>query len=127
MKILIVGGGSVGLGIASCLIKSGNNVSITARKETCEKLHSNGLLRSGVFGEYKAGPELFNAYITVSEVPKEQYDYILVCTKSFDTRPAAEELGSAGRLVSDETRIVLFQNGYGNFEIFSRRFGICRG
>ena len=77
MKILIIGGGSVGLGIASCLIKSGNNVSIAARKEACEKLRSVGLLRSGVFGEYRANPELFKPYSAVSDIPKDKYDYIL--------------------------------------------------
>ncbi len=34
MKVLIYGGGAVGLGIASCLLKSGEEVVILAREET---------------------------------------------------------------------------------------------
>jgi ketopantoate reductase len=38
MDVLIYGGGAVGLGIASCLIRSGNRVEIVARAETVAAL-----------------------------------------------------------------------------------------
>ncbi len=44
MNIRIFGDGAVGLGIASCLIKSGENVDILARKNTCELLQKTDSL-----------------------------------------------------------------------------------
>ena len=90
MKLLIYGGGAVGLGIANCLIKSGARVDIIARKETVESLQQKGLKRSGIFGEYYAAPQTFNSYESLHEITSTVYDYILVCTKSFDSRKAAE-------------------------------------
>jgi len=122
MRILIIGGGSVGLGIASCLLKSGNKVTIVARKDTCAKLQSQGLLRTGVFGEHHSPPETFDVYSEITDVPTDTYDYVLVSTKSFDTKLVAQEVKATRGLISVDTKIVLFQNGYGNFEIFSSFF-----
>jgi 2-dehydropantoate 2-reductase len=56
MKILIYGGGSVGLGLASCLIRAGGQVDIIARKKTVSALRKDGLVRRGIFGQYCSGP-----------------------------------------------------------------------
>ena len=42
MNILIVGGGSVGLGTASCLLRSGHLVTIAGRPATCRELQAHG-------------------------------------------------------------------------------------
>lgn len=122
MKILIYGGGAVGLGIASCLIKSGEKVDIIARKNTVKALHHYGLIRTGIFGEYRAKQESFYAFELLSELKEPAYDYILVCTKSYDSSEAAKAISKHPQIISDHTGIVLCQNGWGNAEIFANYF-----
>ena len=85
MQILIYGAGSVGLGIASCLIKAGQKVSLLGRPETVAALQKKGLKRSGIFGNFEAKPRSFCAVSSLSKIPKSSFDFILVCTKSFDS------------------------------------------
>ncbi|MDY6934893.1 MAG: 2-dehydropantoate 2-reductase [Spirochaetota bacterium] len=116
--MLIFGGGAVGLGIASCLIKSGNSVDIIARKDTVSLLRDYGLFRTGLFGEYHAEGSMFNSYELSSEVQDEEYDFILVCTKSYDSIAVANDLARNINL-TQISKIVLFQNGWGNAEHFA--------
>jgi 2-dehydropantoate 2-reductase len=118
MKVLIYGGGSVGLGVASCLLKAGAEVDIIGREDTVAALRKNGLVRTGIFGDYCAEPAKFGSYSSLSEIKAKIYDYILVCTKSFDSAEAARDLSQHNPLFGEETKIVLFQNGWGNAEIF---------
>ncbi len=122
MKILIYGGGSVGLGLASCLIKAGGDVDIVARKQTVAALRKDGLVRRGIFGEYCAPPDKFGAFASLKEILKKTYDYIMVCVKSFDSAEAAKDLAENKALFDKETKIVLFQNGWGNAEVFVSLF-----
>lgn len=69
MRILIYGGGAVGLGLASCLLKAGEQVDILARKGTQRKLQQNGLTRTGIFGEYHAGPGDFACFVGTDDLP----------------------------------------------------------
>lgn len=118
MRVLIYGGGSVGLGIASCLVKAGAEIDIIGRENTVRALRRGGLVRSGIFGKYYAGPREFSSYSSLDEVQEGVFDYILVCVKSFDTFKAAEELSKYKQLFDERTKIVLFQNGWGNAEVF---------
>ena len=56
MRALIYGGGAVGLGVASCLIRSGEDVEIIAREGTVSALRKGGLIRTGIFGSLEFGP-----------------------------------------------------------------------
>ena len=118
MRVLIYGGGSVGLGVGSCLVKAGAEVDIVGREDAVQALHKGGLVRSGIFGDYRAKPEAFGSFCSLNEMREKVYDYILVCVKSFDTFEVAKELSESKRLFGDETKIVLFQNGWGNAEVF---------
>jgi 2-dehydropantoate 2-reductase len=122
MRVLIYGGGSVGLGVASCLLKSGGAaLSILARPDTVTALKAAGLMRSGIFGDHRADGGTFDAVASASELAGKEFDWVLVCVKSYDTLSAAEELAAA-RLVGPTTRIALLQNGYGNYETFAALF-----
>jgi len=118
MNVLIYGGGAVGLGIASCLIKSGDNVDIIARKDTILLLKSKGLHRAGIFGEYILPPKDFNVFENLSGPDNKKYDYILICTKSYDTINAAKDLIVHKFLLKKTGKIILFQNGWGNADEF---------
>ncbi len=123
MNILIYGGGAVGLGLASCLIKSREKVDILTRKSTAESLQKEGLVRTGVFGDFHATPNQFRAFEQADQIePETSYDYILVCTKSYDSDNIAGSLADKPSLTGKNTIIVLCQNGWGNAEIFSLYF-----
>ncbi len=118
MKVLIYGGGSVGLGIASCLLRAGAEVVIVGREKTAAALRAGGLVRKGIFGEYFAPAGAFGSYCTLDEIRGGSFDYILVCTKSFDSLGAARDISRHGNWLDESTIIVLFQNGWGNAEVF---------
>ena len=122
MKVLIYGAGSVGLGIASCLLKSAAGLDIIAREDTVRALRTHGLVRTGIFGDYHAPAATFGSYSSLNEFQNGPYDYILVCTKSFDSFKAAQDLSEHGQLFDEKTKIVLFQNGWGNAEKFTSFF-----
>ncbi|MGA1790747.1 MAG: ketopantoate reductase family protein [bacterium] len=122
MNILIYGGGAVGLGIASCLLKSGAQIDIIGREDTVLSLQRDGLVRQGIFGHYASGPEMFGSFVSLEDIPPRIYDYILVCTKSFDSETAAKDISSHGFILDQGTKIILFQNGWGNAEIFIHAF-----
>ena len=121
MKALIYGGGAVGLGIASCLLKAGQEILICARKETASILAQEGLIRTGMFGSVSIKGTDCETVSSLDEVSKK-FDYILVCTKSFDSEPAAEDISAHRDMLKEGGCIVLFQNGWGNAEIFTRLF-----
>lgn len=118
MRVLVYGAGAVGLGIASCLLKSKCQVDIIARDNTVSRLRRHGLTRTGIFGDYHADPTMFDAHSSLNEIRTQLYDYVLVCTKSFDSLEAAKNLHAHKSLFTERTKIVLFQNGWGNAEAF---------
>jgi 2-dehydropantoate 2-reductase len=118
MNILIYGGGAVGLGLASCLLKSRTQADILARPATVQALRKNGLKRTGIFGNYYAEPSEFGSFTMLEEIQGRQYDYILVCTKSFDSQHAVKDLYEHISIFTTGTKIVLSQNGWGNAEEF---------
>ena len=119
MKVLIYGGGSVGLGIASCLLKSETQVDIIAREAAVAALQQYGLVRKGIFGEFNAQPADFNCFSSLNSISKQLYDYIAVSVKSCDSLKAAKDISQHKNLFDEKSKIVLFQNGWGNAEIFS--------
>lgn len=122
LRILIYGGGAVGLGVASCLLKSGADTTILARPQTVSALKTHGLVRTGIFGDFAAPAGSFAAVETLNSVVDKSFDLILVCTKSFDSQIAAGDLAAHRRLFAEQTAIVLFQNGWGNAEAFTPLF-----
>ena len=122
MNILIYGGGSVGLGVASCLLHSGTKLDIVAREDTVKALKKYGLKRTGIFDNFSSKPETFGSYSSLNEIHSVVYDFILVSTKSYDSLSAAKNISEHPSILNDKSRIILFQNGWGNAEIFSSFF-----
>lgn len=119
MRVLIYGGGAVGLGLAACLLKRGEQVDILARENTRHALQGNGLRQSGILGAYHAEPQAFGCFSGIDELPGTPYDHILVCTKSFDSPAVARDIAAHPLLFHEQSAIVLVQNGWGNAEIFA--------
>lgn len=122
MRILIYGSGAVGLGLGSALIKSGHPLSFLARKDTVLALKRHGLIRTGIFGNFKVSPDRFFCDTSLGKLPHLPFDFILVTTKSFDSFFAAKDLSRSPFLFNKKTKIILCQNGWGNAEVFSQFF-----
>jgi 2-dehydropantoate 2-reductase len=122
MRIFVYGAGAVGLGLASCLIKAGADVDIIARPNTVSALEKEGLTRTGIFGNFHAAATQFSSFCKLTEVGRKSYDFIMVCTKSFNSAYAAKDLSEHKRLLGKDGKIVHFQNGWGNAEKFLRYF-----
>jgi 2-dehydropantoate 2-reductase len=122
MKILIYGGGSVGLGLASCLLKSNVHVDILARENTVAALQKDCLSRIGIFGDFYAEPSQFGCFSSLNQIAETIYDYILICTKSFDSLKASKDLSIHKSIFGEKTKIILVQNGWGNAEKFLEYF-----
>ena len=122
LKTLVYGGGAVGLGIASCLLKAGHGVTILARPETVHALNQAGLVRTGIFGPMAAPPGSFEAATSWDGLRRAAFDYALVCTKAFDSEPAAHDLAAHRERLGERGLVVLFQNGWGNADVFRRFF-----
>ncbi len=126
MRILIYGGGAVGLGLAGCLLRVGEQVDILARESTRASLLEKGLRQTGIFGEYHVEPQGFDCFASIEELPKGPYDVILVCTKSFDSSAVSLNIAAHLPLLHEQTAIILVQNGWGNAEIFAEQFPVER-
>jgi 2-dehydropantoate 2-reductase len=113
LKVLVVGAGAVGLGLASFLLQSGCRVSLFARDDT--ELVKNGLYRVGIFGEFHS--DSFDMFYGPTKDTK--FDFVLVCVKSFDTVNIGRKLQE---WLPNSSNIVLCQNGWGNAEILSIYF-----
>ena len=123
MVVLVYGSGAVGLGLASCLLKAGADVDlIDKEEEVVESLCEQGLHRTGIFGDFRADSSRFHNRASLQDLSNKEYDYILVCTKSFDSYVAAKDLADHKNLLGHEGKIVLCQNGWGNAEIFTTFF-----
>jgi len=53
MKILLIGAGAVGIGLAASVASQGADVSIYARGETAKAIKENGIKRTGLFTHYE--------------------------------------------------------------------------
>ena len=52
MNILIIGSGSVGIGLGTSLLSQNANVSFLASEKTAEAMRKNGVERTGLFKHY---------------------------------------------------------------------------
>ena len=97
-------------------------MDLIGKDDTVASLREHGLHRTGIFGDFQLDPSGFRSHTLLQALPQRSYDYILVCTKSFDSHGAARDLADHKSLIGPETKIVLCQNGWGNAETFTTFF-----
>ncbi len=123
MNVVLYGGGAVGLGLTTFLLKSGVSVDIIARNETVKALREKGLQRTGLFGDAEFLPQDFRAFSELRELEKPfVYDYILVCTKLFDVDYAAGDIARHADKLGSKFKIIICQNGWGSADRFLKYF-----
>jgi len=120
MRVLVYGAGGVGLGLGSFLLAAGAEVSFVARASTVRALHTHGLSRAGLFGQYAAPPAAIRAAGAIGELPPgAPFDLVLVTVKTPENPAAAADLATS---LDGKPPLVLCQNGWGNTETFGQHF-----
>lgn len=120
MKILLIGAGAVGIGLAASVASQGAEVSIYARSETAKKIKENGIKRTGLFTHYEIKD--IPVYENYEEIPENHFDYIFIASKTTANEEIAESLNNYMDIVKDTTKIIIFQNGFGNDEAYIKYF-----
>lgn len=120
MKILVIGAGGVGIGLATSVASQGADVSIYARGETARAIRENGIKRTGLFTHYDI--DNVPVYEDYGEIPKGEFDYIFIASKTTANEDIAENLSNHKDILKESTKIIIFQNGFGNDEYYLKYF-----
>ena len=120
MNILVIGAGGVGIGLATSVASQGADVSIYARGETAKAIKENGIKRCGLFTPYEIRE--IPVYESYEEIPKDHFDYIFICSKTTANEDIAENLNRNRAILNKSTKIIIFQNGFGNDECYLKHF-----
>jgi 2-dehydropantoate 2-reductase len=122
LKVSVIGGGAVGLGLSSCLLAAGELVQLLVRSaKAAELLRHEGLVRTGIFGEVSAPPGSFEVATRLRDLLDFGPDVILVCTKTPARDEVATALADVFPRLSGPPAVVLCLNGWGSAERFALR------
>lgn len=124
MKVLVCGAGAVGIGIATAIASTGNEVHILARSKTMEIIRQEGIKRTGILGEVHVQSSELTIYESLEHFSGNVYDYVLICTKTTTNYLLATELNFNRELLSKNSKIVILQNGWGNDEQYIKFFDV---
>ena len=120
MKILVIGAGGVGIGLATSVASQGADVSIYARGKTAKAIKENGIKRTGLFTHYDVKD--VPVYERYEDIPKNSFDYIFIASKTTANEDIAKNLNGHRDILKDSTKIIIFQNGFGNDEFYLEYF-----
>ena len=122
MNILIIGSGSVGIGIGCSLLSQNADISFLASEKTASRMKKNGIKRTGLFTNYSFSPSEFSVYETYSQIPKESFDYVIVASKTTANKDISKRLNENRDILKDNFTIIICQNGFGNDETYLKYF-----
>lgn len=115
MRFAIWGAGSVGLGLATTLATPEDPIMLIGRDaKTFDAIRAQGLSRTGLFGDRLIPPSVLRLETEPKALVEAKPDWLLVCTKAFASADVAETLEPFAASISNSTRLVLCQNGWGN-------------
>ena len=122
MNILIIGSGSVGIGLGTSLLSQKAKVSFLASKKTAEKMRKDGIKRTGLFTHYSFTPDEFEVYDSYSQISEKSFDFVLVSSKTTANDDISRKLDENRHILKDNFTILICQNGFGNDEPYLRFF-----
>ena len=122
MNILVIGAGAVGIGLAASVLSQDAKVSIYARGETAKAIRENGIERTGLFEHYSFSKDELQAYDDYSQIPENEFDYVFITSKTTANDDISKRLNENRRILKDDFKIIIFQNGFGNDEPYLRFF-----
>ena len=114
MKVLIVGAGAVGGYFGTRLVENGVDVTFLVRKNKQLLINENGIKVQSIHGNVNILPRTITA-----SYPPEDYDVILVSTKSYHLDSAVEDIK---RFVGKNTVIIPLLNGISHLDILLNAF-----
>ncbi|MDO8433829.1 MAG: 2-dehydropantoate 2-reductase [Candidatus Binatus sp.] len=118
--ILIAGAGAIGSIVGGMLHLAGHDVTLLGRRAHMGAIARSGLRITGLLGERTVrGLKVANDPAQLNN----RYGVILCAAKSYDTDSIADALADK---LADDGAIVSMQNGLGNIESLSGRFGARR-
>lgn len=122
MKALIIGAGAVGVAIATSIANENIETALVARGTTADYIAKNGVKRTGIFGEMSVPADKIKVYRSYSEI-EDAYDYVIISAKTLANREIAKEISEHESIVAQDGHIVIFQNGWGNDDVYTEYFG----
>ena len=122
MNILIIGAGSVGIGIATSLLSQDADISILARGETAKAIKENGIKRTGLFTNYSFTKDEVTVYEDYVEIPKNEFYFILITSKTTANEDISTKLNENKDILKENCKILIIQNGFGNDKPYLRYF-----
>ena len=122
MNILIIGAGAIGITMGTVLCGGGAEVTFLARGETLKAIQEGGIHRTGLLGTADWGPEEIIATDSYDTLPAGHFDYVIISVKAMANETVCEQLYAHRSIFAPAGRLVLFQNGWGNDEVYLRRF-----
>lgn len=118
LRILVMGAGAIGCFLGGSLAGRGHQVTLVGRPPLMERIAAAGLI---IQWPDQPAQTVFPRTATGVEAAGAGYDFILLTVKSPDTGRAAQQLAAGGGM-SDQSRLVSFQNGIGNEEQLAEIF-----
>ncbi len=120
MHVLIYGAGALGQAIGCLLAADGHRVDLVLRPRFAEAIRTSGLAVTGIFGDHRVDPGRIGLLTGLAGRSGEEYDIILLTTKTYDTDLALTDIS---RLFRCFCPVVSMQNGCGNLEKLEERLG----
>ena len=122
MNVLVIGSGSVGIGLAASMLSQNANVSMYARGETAKAIKQKGIKRVGLFTHYSFTSDDVNVYEDYAEIPKNTFEYVFITSKTIANDDISTKLNQYRDILKENFKIIIFQNGFGNDESYLRYF-----
>ena len=120
-KVLIIGAGAVGVAIAASLASEGMDVAVLSASRTADAIEKNGVKRCGIFSEITIPAGVVKVYRTYEEI-KTGFNYVIVSSKTMANAEIAAKLAANRSIISENGKIVIFQNGWGNNDEYLKHF-----
>ncbi len=118
MRILVMGAGALGSVAGGFLAAAGHEVYLIGRPAHVAAITTGGLFIEGIWGNHHILS--LKAFTRAEDVPRVDFDLILIVVKSYDTREAVRLISP---LASLRTWVCSYQNGLGNAELIAREIG----
>ncbi|WP_456401127.1 ketopantoate reductase family protein [Persephonella sp.] len=118
MKVVIYGLGAVGTVFAGFLKKSGHTVYAVTKEKYIDKFKNNLITINGIWGDFKTN--LDGIFTNTDHLKDKEIDLIILSVKSYDTKNILQDIG---KILSKNTFVLIAQNGYGNYEQLTEKFG----
>lgn len=121
MNILIDGAGAIGIGLGCSMLDTDYNVSFYASEKTAKALEK-GIERIGMFKHLSFNPTTYEVYTTYEDIPNDKFDYVFISSKTIANAEISKKLFENRRILKDNYKIIIFQNGFGNDEYYLKYF-----